>query len=306
MSAFFPPSISLRRFWKTLAPNTRGAIWILIGALSIVLMHTISKDLGKRYDPLQMTFFRCSISFLLVLPVAARGGLAGLRTRHIKMHLGRSLFGLAAWLTAFYAVSRLPLADFTTMSFTLPLFVTLLAVLILGERGRWQRWLATIIGFGGVVITARPGNGFDPAALAALASALFGACVLMVVKKTPMSETAPVMLLYSNAISALIMLMPALSVWRMPHGMDLILLILVGIFGIGAQVFYIFGMREGEASAVAPFDYVRLIYAAMIGVFLFAEIPDQWSFLGAALIVGSTFYIGRHEARLARAKAGAL
>jgi len=264
------------------------------------MMHAVSKSMGKRYDPLQMTFFRCVISLAFVLPIAISGGLASLRTRHLKIHLVRALFGLLAWLTAFYAVSRLPLADFTTMSFSMPLFVTLLAVPVLGERGSWQRWLATLVGFVGVVVTARPGGEFQLATLMALASAFAGACVLMVVKKTPMSEAPAAMLFYSNLILAVVLLLPAMAAWRKPDLFDLLLLALIGFFGIVAQASYIFGMREGDASALAPFDYVRLIYAGLIGFVLFAEVPDLWSLLGAACIIGSTFYIGRHEDRLAR------
>lgn len=294
---------SLRRFWAGLAPNVRGAFWILLGALSLVLMHTLSKSMGKRYDPLQMTFFRCAISLAFVLPVAVSGGTRSLRTRHLKMHVVRALFGLFGWLSAFYAVSRLPLADFTTMSFTMPLFVTLLAVPVLRERGSWQRWLATLIGFVGVLFTARPGGDFQPATFVALASAFFGACVLMVVKRTPISEGPSTMLFYSNLIISVLMLGPALSVWRDPSLLDLLWLVLIGLFGIMSQVTYIFGMREGDASALASFDYVRLVYAGLIGFLLFAEIPDLWSLIGAACIIGSTFYIGRHESELAKKKA---
>ncbi|WP_418319912.1 DMT family transporter [Piscinibacter sakaiensis] len=286
-----------------MAPNARGACWILLGALSLVMMHALGKDLGKRYDPMQMTFFRCVVSLALVFPFAIRGGLAKLRTRHLKMHIVRSLFGLLAWIAAFYAVARLPLADFTTMSFSMPLFITLLAVPVLGDRGSWQRWLATVVGFAGVVLTARPGAEFQLATLVALAGAFAGACVLMVVKKTPMSETPVAMLFHSNLILAVMLVLPALAVWRTPELVDLLLLVLVGLFGIGAQAGYILAMREGDASALAPFDYVRLIYAGLIGFVLFAEVPDHWSLLGAALIIGSTFYIGRHEGRLARAAA---
>ncbi len=261
-------------------------------------MHAVSKSVGKRYDPLQMTFFRCAISLAFVFPIALSGGLANLRTRHLKMHFVRALFGLLSWLAAFFAVSRLPLADFTTMSFSMPLFITLLAVPVLGERGSWQRWIATLVGFAGVVLTARPGGEFQLATLVALASAFAGACVLMVVKKTPMSEAPAAMLFYSNLILTVILLLPALAVWRNPDLFDLLLLALIGFFGIVAQVTYIFGMREGDASALAPFDYVRLIYAGLIGFVLFAEVPDLWSVLGAACIIGSTCYIGRHEDQL--------
>lgn len=263
-------------------------------------MHAVSKSMGKRYDPLQMTFFRCAISLAFVFPIAISGGLASLRTRHLKIHVVRALFGLLAWLTAFYAVSRLPLADFTTMSFSMPLFVTLLALPVLGERGSWQRWLATLVGFVGVVVTARPGGEFQLATLMALASAFAGACVLMVVKKTPMSEAPAAMLFYSNLILAVVLLLPALAARRNPDLFDLLLLALIGFFGIVAQASYIFGMRGGDASALAPFDYVRLIYAGLIGFVLFAEVPDLWSLLGAACIIGSTFYIGRHEDQMAR------
>lgn len=294
---------ALARPWRALPGNTRGAIWVLLGGISITTMHALGKDLGQRFSTAELTFFRCIVGMLMSLPLALalQGGIAGLRTRHMKLHVGRSLFGLASWFTAFYAVPRLPLADFTTMSFTLPLFITLLAVVVLREAGTWQRWLATMAGFTGVLIAARPGGaGFDPATLVALASAFFGACVIMVVKKTPITESPWVMLVYSNAVSSAVTLVPAVAAWSAPSAGDLALLILVGVFGLGAQVTFILGMREGEASAIAPFDYMRLVFAALVGLAVFAEFPDAWSIAGAVVIVGASFYIGRHEAHLAR------
>ncbi|MHA1113739.1 MAG: DMT family transporter [Alphaproteobacteria bacterium] len=294
---------TLARLWRALPGNTRGAIWVLLGGLSITTMHALGKDLGQRFDTAQLTFFRCVIGMLLSLPLALalQGGIMGLRTQHMKLHIGRSIFGLASWFTAFYAVPRLPLADFTTMSFTLPLFITLLAVVILRETGTWQRWLATFVGFAGVLTAARPGGaGFDPATLVALSSAFFGACVIMVVKKTPITESPWVMLFYSNAISSAVTVVPAIAVWSMPTPGDFLLLILLGMFGLGAQITFILGMREGEASAIAPFDYMRLVFATIIGLLIFAEFPDEWSITGAAVIVAASFYIGRHEAQLAR------
>lgn len=287
--------------WMALPGNLRGAVWMILSGLGFTVMAVLIKLLGGRLDSLQIAFFRCLIGFLAILPIALAMGPGRLRTRHFPVHLTRGLFGMLAMICSYYAIQHLPLAAYTALSFSKPLFATVLAVLLLHEIVRWRRWSATALGFLGVLVMVRPGAGaFDPAALVALGDSVSIAFLVVLVKRLPPSETALTMLFHFGIVSSLASLPLAILVWRPPSWEEYGLLAAIGILGAAAQTCWIRAFRAGEASAVAPFDYTRLIFAAAAGLLLFAEAPDGWTFAGAGIIVASTLYIARRESRLAR------
>ena len=162
-----------------------------------------------------------------------------------------------------------------------------------------------MVGFLGVLVMVRPGAGaFDAAALVALGEALSIAFLIVLIKRLPPSETALTMLFHFGIVSSIASLPLALLAWQTPSWEEYCLLAIIGVLGAAGQVCWIRAFRAGEASAVAPFDYTRLSFAATAGFLLFAEVPDVWTFAGAAVIVASTLYIARREARLARRGAG--
>jgi drug/metabolite transporter (DMT)-like permease len=248
-------------------------------------------------DVFQVAFARALFSFALLLPFLLRAGPAALRTRHPGLQGIRAFAGSAAMICGFYAVGHLPLADFTALTFTQPLFVVLLAVLLLGEVVRWRRWLATVVGFVGVLIMVRPGaSAFDPAALVALASVLGLAVAVCIVKRLPPGESHVAMLAYFCLASLALTLPPALLAWTPPSAAQWLLLAGVGSLGVVSQAMIIRAYQAGEASFVAPFDYLKLILAGLIGFTVFGELPGLWTLAGAVVIVGSAFYIARREA----------
>lgn len=252
---------------------------------------------GGGLDAFQVAFARALFSFVVLLPFMFRAGPGVLRTGHPRLQIIRAFAGSAAMVFGFYAVGHLPLADFTALSFTLPLFVVVLAAVVLGEAVRWRRWLATAVGFIGVLIMVRPGaTAFDPAALMALVSVLGIAIAVTIVKVLPRDESHVTMLTYFCLMSLAITLLPAMVYWRPPSLEQWLLLIGVGSLGIASQAMIIRAYRAGEASFVAPFDYLKLILAGLIGFAVFGELPGLWGLVGAAVIVGSTFYIARREA----------
>lgn len=286
---------------RRLPGNARGAIW-MFGAVSMfATMDALIKWVGQTLDPFQIALFRCIFGGLFVLPFALRGGLGALRTRRWGGHLARSLIGYAAMALGFYAVTHLPLADATALSFTRPLFMIVLAVLFLGEQVRWRRWSATGIGFLGVMVMARPGEaGFDFAAIVAIAATLFVAGVGVMLKRLSATERPETIILYFTIISSLLALGPALYVWRNPSWDELAIMALMGGLGSLGQYFTIRAYRVAEATAVDPVDYVRLMIAGGFGFALFGELPDVWTLVGAVIIISSTLYITRREARLGR------
>ena len=147
----------------------------------------------------------------------------------------------------------------------------------------------------------RPGAaGADPAMLVALASALFAAVVVTLIRRMPLSERPVTILFYYGVVSTPIILIPAWSVWTPPTWEHLALMLLASVFGVAGQGFAIRAYRGGEASFVAPFDYARLLFATALGVAIFGHLPDAMTALGAAVIVASSVYIARREMQLGR------
>jgi drug/metabolite transporter (DMT)-like permease len=286
---------------RRLPDNARGALWML-GAVSVfATMDALIKWVGQTLDPFQIALFRCVFGGIFVLPFALRGGFGALRTRRWGGHLARSLIGYTAMALGFYAVTHLPLADATALSFTRPLFMIVLAVLFLGEQVRWRRWSATGVGFLGVLVMARPGDaGFDFAALVAIAATLFVAGVGVMLKRLATTERPETIIFYFTVISSLLALGPALYVWRSPTLIEFLVMAAMGGLGSLGQYFTIRGYRIAEATAVDPVDYARLLIATGFGFVLFGELPDVWTLLGALIIISSTLYITRREARLGR------
>lgn len=283
----------------------RGAAgWMLLGCTLFALMGAVGKLLGATYDSFQIAFFRSLFGFLTVLPLAMWAGLAALRTRHPLRHLSRGLIGAFGMFCGFYALTHLPLADSTAISFTTPLFLVLLAMLILGERVRWRRGTATVVGFLGVMLMVRPGAGvLDIAAAVGLLGALSAALAIVFVKQLAAIDRPVTVALWFGVVSTLAAAVPAAIVWRTPGLVDTALLILTGVLGGLGQVCTTRAYAVADATAIAPIDYSRLVTATILGYLVFAEWPDLWTLAGAAIVILSTLYIARREAALRAAGA---
>ena len=285
-----------------LPANVRGALWVLLAATLFAGMGTLVKLLGDRFDSFQLAFFRALFGFLAILPFVVRMGVAELRTKRPGLHFVRGIGGASAMLCGVYAITHLTFADAVSLSYARSLFLIPLAVVFLGETVRARRWTATAVGFLGVVIMMRPTGAIELATFVAILGAFLVAAVTIMVKKLAETDRPETLIFYFGVISTSVALLPALQVWRSPAWDELALLMLVGACGAGAQYCMIRGYRIGEATAVIPFDYARLLIAGVIGVVVFAEIPDAWTLTGAAVIVVSTLYIALREAQLGKPK----
>lgn len=248
---------------------------------------------------------RSSGQLLWVLPSLIRRGPDLFRTQHPWLHLARGLFSLVCWALYYWSFQRLDLAIATVLSFTSVMFVTALAGPVLGEVVRWRRWTATIVGFIGVVIVARPfGAGFDPAILVGLASALFGAGIVLTTKRLSATERTDTIMLYIGLVTFSGSVPAALPDFVIPEAWQALWLGLMAVTGPAGMQLWIGAFRLADASAVTPIGYTRLIFAAAAGAVLFDEQPDWWTGIGAAVIVASALYITQREAAVARARAG--
>ncbi len=228
----------LRAAWGVIPGNHRGAIWMLIGATGFTLNGALVKLLGAGgMHPFEISFGRSLVALLAMLPFIWRAGPGVLRSNHLRIHLARGAAGGTAMICAFYALTKIPLADFTALSFTTPLFILLLAGLLLGERVGPRRWGAVAVGFLGVLVMTRPGAGaVDPNALWVLVMALGISIAVVLVKRLPPSESQVTMLSYFCLISMAMSALPAALVWRLPTATEALLLTAVGTLGIGLPV----------------------------------------------------------------------
>ncbi len=279
----------------------QGALYMTAAAFCFSVMNVFVRLATEEMAALEVTFFRNFFALLFMLPWLIRAGFGALRTTRIKLHLLRSFFALLTMITWFSALAILPLSEAVALNFTVPLFATAGAALILGEVVRARRWTATAVGFLGTLIILRPGfTEVTPAMALPVLAALSMACATLTVKSLSRTESAATVVIYMTLILTPLSLIPALFVWQWPSWE--ILGYLVGLGGSGALAHLLLTLAYGkaDASAVLPFDYARLPFIAVIAYFLFGEIPDLWTWLGAAVIAASAIYITHREARVAK------
>lgn len=291
--------IDLAAAYHRLSANARGALWMLGSALAFTLMTTLIKFLGDEYSPALQTFYRQLAGLIVLAPVILRDPRGAFAAKRYDILLFRSTAGTLAVILSFYAYQAMPLAEANALSFTRALWIVPLAIFALRETvGPW-RIGATLIGFIGVLIMLRPSADFAiswPALSALGAAALFAATITgMKVLTRDHSLTA---LTVWSAVLGLVFAAPfALLEWRWPTAPDLALLAAMGVAGLGAQVCYIKGMSLGDAAAMAPIDYTRLVFALIVGFALFHEMPDLITMAGAAIVVAATLVITLREQR---------
>jgi drug/metabolite transporter (DMT)-like permease len=295
----------VRRFaaaYARLPRNARGALWMLASAITFTLATMLIKYLGSDYPAALQTFYRQLAGLLLLLPVMLPNPREVFRTTRPGILLFRSLAGTVGMILAFYAYQKLPLADANALSFTRTLWLVPLAAFVLKEAVGPRRIFATLVGFVGALLMLQPqasSNMGWPAAAALGASFLF-ALTVTGMKVMVRDHSTLTLMAWSAVLGFLLAIPPALFVWRWPDTDDIALLAAMGVLGTITQACYINGMSEGDAAAMAPIDYTRLVFAVIFGYALFGEIPNTITVLGAGIVMASTLYITLREARLGK------
>ncbi len=242
----------------------------------------------------EIMFFRQFGATLLVCAVVAGGpGYASLATRRIGAHLLRCAVGLSAMALTFASLLALPLAEATTLGFSMPIFATVLGALILGEPTGWRRWLAVLTGFVGVVIVARPGAGHVTpwGAACGIAAAACTAAVSVLLRQIGRTERPLTTVFWFSTLSlaplgavyALRMRTHSPGTWGVLLG--------IGLLGGAAQLAITGSLARGPVSIVVPMDYSALLWATLLGWLLFGTLPGAATWLGAPVIIGSGLYI---------------
>jgi len=293
----------------------KGVGFKLFSVLCLMAMAASVKALGGAVPPGQIVFFRGLVSMAVIAGLAWRmGGIRLLTTRNWRAHAARSLAGSFSMFCWFVSLTMIPLAEMSAISFTVPLFVTLLALLFLGERIHAYRWTALAVGFAGVLVIVGPDLlASGSAALGkgmGLLAAVFAAFALMFLRRMSGSEHALTITFYFFVTSsALALLTLPFWPWPMPTAEQWLLLGVTGIFGVLGQLAMTWSYHYAEASLIAPLDYLNLLVATVIGFYVFGEVPHASTWVGAPLVIAAgAIILWREYRRLprnARAQAAA-
>jgi drug/metabolite transporter (DMT)-like permease len=284
--------------WAVLLVLCASACFATLSAQVRVL-----SDLGMH--PFVVTFWRNFFGLFFMLPWLFRHGLGSLKTDRFWMFTLRSAISFVSMVAGFWSISLMPFAKAISMSFTAPLFATLLAALVLKESVRFRRWSATIVGFVGVLVVLQPESaGLGLGEALALFAALMSAVVSLVVKGLSRTESSNAIVTYMVLLLTPMSLALAIPVWSWPPAADWWwFMIGMGLCGTLGHLCWVRALGMAEVSLVVSYDYVRLLFAAVIGYFAFAEAPLLHTWIGAAMIIASGIYIARREAKLHQSRA---
>jgi S-adenosylmethionine uptake transporter len=274
---------------------------MVMAAFFYATLYIAARESVRNLSVAQVAFFRSLLVVLLMSPWVFRCGLSCLYTERVALHALRAAFLYAATLTWIYALARMPIADVTAINFASPLFTVIFTLLFLGETAGAQRWAALVIGFAGVLLILRPGIvEITLPAVSALGSAAAFAGGHACARALGKTEKANLMVVYLYALSAAMGLVPALLDWNTPGWTDMGWMAIMAVLTVGAQQGLTRALIAAPASVVMPLNFLQLPFVALFGLVLFGEVSDMWTWSGAAVIFGSSYYIARRETRGAR------
>lgn len=285
--------------------TVQGIILMVLATVCFTSMQTmiriVAGDPDNPLHPLEVTFLRNVFGVIALAPVFLRTGTSVLRTGRLRLHFGRALVQGVGMMCFFTGLTLIPFAEVTALSFSAPLFATVLAIVVMGERVRIRRISALLAGFTGVLIVMRPDTGaLSLGALLILASSFIWAVAMTIIKSLSRTESSVTTTLYAGLFMVPITAVPALAVWTGPNGVQLLWLVGIGIAGSLGHVAFAQAFKLAEMSAVLPLDFLRLVWASAFGYLIFAEVPTLASWLGGLLIFSAASYIAVREAHLAR------
>jgi drug/metabolite transporter (DMT)-like permease len=275
----------------------RGIALIIGATVFLSCSDALAKYLSLTLPAIEIAWIRFLMFLLILIPVvatsqpktvlrSARPGLQALR-------------GLALVLASIFFISGLrylPIAAASATSFVAPLFVTALSIVLLGEKVGIRRWVATVVGLIGVLIVVRPGTAaFNQAAIFPILSALSWAFTLIMTRMISSADRAITTMTFAALVGFLLLSAMVPLVWVAPTWQDVMLGIALGVASTTGQWLVVLAFRYGDASVLAPFSYSQLLWAATLGFFVFAEVPDMFTFIGAAIIIGSGIYTAHRE-----------
>ncbi len=275
--------------------------FMIASTISFSLMHVCVRELTavQELHPFVVAFFRCGLGAMFLFAWLIPRRVPVPRGKGLKLIGVRAFMNTAAMLSFFAALSMTPLTTVTSLMFTAPLFAAAGAWLFLGEKWRSRRIVALVLGFAGVLVVLRPG--FGPMELGpylTLTSALIWAVSMLVIKRLTQYADSATITAYSSAMMTVLILVPALVYWDWPTWPQMGWLVVIAILGNCAQFTLAEALRRADATAVMPFDFLKIVWASVLGYLVLNEVPSPYAWIGGAVIFASSIYIAYRESRI--------
>lgn len=275
---------------------------MVVGTLVFAAMHTAIRHVTQNLSGIEVAFFRNLFGLVVITPLLMRHGPALFHTQKFSLHLLRAVINAISMVCFFVGLSMTPIARATALAFTAPLFTALFSALFLGEVFRWRRWTALFFGFFGALVILRPGlKEVDAGGLLVVFSSLLWAIAMIDIKVLGRTESSQTITAYVTVLLTPLTLVPALFVWQMPSPDMWVWLIFIGVIGTIGQIIITEAIKLADMTVLMPFDFLKLVWAAFLGMLFFAEVPDALTWLGAAIVFSSSFYIVWREAKVRKA-----
>jgi drug/metabolite transporter (DMT)-like permease len=305
VTSHFPPS-------KLIAPAPvnrhtdrpfRGIALIISSTIFLASSDAMAKYLTKSLPSAEIAWIRFAVFLLIMLPmVMASGKPNAMRSTRPLVQVLRGLALLSSSIFFIISLGYLPIAEAAATAFIAPVFVTGLSMVFLGEKVGMRRWAATTVGLIGVLVVVRPGTAaFDPAAIFPILSALGWAVALVLTRRISGADRAITTMAYTALVGFLVMSAVVPLYWVTPNGTQILLGTGIGVAATVGHWIVVQAFRYADASVLAPFSYVQLVWVTLLGYFVFGEVPDVFTFVGAAIIIASGVYTA-HRERVRRAK----
>ena len=260
------------------------------------------KLLSDDLHPIIICFYRCLMGLILIIPFVALNNFKALKSNNTKLQLIRASINIISMICWFSAIGIMHFEKATALGFTTPLFTTILAVIVLGEVIRFHRTAALILGFIGIIIIIRPGYvPFEFGTLLMLAASLSFSFVLIFVKKLSATDSSLTIIFYHLLYMTPVFFILSLFYWESISFNQLIIFVFMGASGLLSHWCLAQAFKLSDTTFVMPLQFTKLIWASLIGLFIFAEQPDIWTWVGAGVIFGASYYIVYREGLARRA-----
>jgi drug/metabolite transporter (DMT)-like permease len=288
--------MTLSSSFQNLKPQMRATILMIVALFMFACMSVFIRLSTNSLPVVEVVFFRNALAVMLLMPLIMHTGWSSLRMNKPNLFFLRALINVGGMFAGFTALTLIPLAQVTALSFTGPLFVTIGAVLFLGEVIRARRIAGIIVGFFGTLIILQPGfTEVSFGAMMALASTLSIAMASLIVKKLTATETPEAIVTWMVVMQSPLALIPAISVWQWPTLQAWVYLWAMALTATIAHICFTRAFRLVDITALQPLEFIKLPFTVFLAWIVFAEWPDLWTWVGGTMIFASTVYITQRE-----------
>ncbi len=275
-----------------------GIFWMCMATLLSSLAGGMVRAMAGEIPIIELVFFRNVVALVILAPWMMRAGAVRLPASRLALYGFRVAFAYSALVMLFYALARMPIADVYALQYTIPLFTILLAVLMLKQHADGHAWAACLAGFAGALIIMRPGIiELTLAAVCAIASALMSAGSNTTIKLLSRTESPGAITVWTNLLMMPLAFVPMLFVWVTPSWTQAPWVLAIGVASSIGGYCFTRAVASADARIVQPFQFSRMIFATAIGFVMFAELPDVWTWIGAAVIFAASYYVVLRERR---------